>query len=271
MNPEQHSVEVQRGVEDLCDNPDAIDDYDDLTDDDDAVMKAVVSEGLLCSMDRTAPDEVDWRRKFDAPIVHAWRIRNGRAVPIDLFSTSSMPDKMPSIEDELDMAADFHVQTPLLYIGTHNRQLYIQESERARARNKKVRLDLQAPLSAQFPKVSWRPYLISSHTRTPVINHGQGGGAASDRNPDQLPMLTYDSDTADTTALAVINGGGPAGYPFDSGLYLFPDTEQQLEYEPPAGSSDSGDDEGNATMVIPGRLTDEEEELEQPVIQVRQF
>ena len=87
-------------------------------------MKAVVSEGLLCSMERGAPDEVDWRRKFEAPIVHAWRIRNGRAVPIDLFSTSSMPDKMPSIEEEV--TADFHVQTPLLYIGTHNRQLYIQ-------------------------------------------------------------------------------------------------------------------------------------------------
>ena len=81
-------------------------------------------------------------------------------------------------------------------------------------------------------------------------------------------MLAYDSDTADTTALAVINGGGPAGYPFDSGLYLFPDTEQQLEYEPSVGSSDSGDDEVNATMVIPGRLPDEEQELEQPVIQV---
>ena len=85
--------------------------------------------------------------------------------PVDLFSTSSMPDKMPSIEEEVD-AANFHVQTPLLYIGTHNRQLYIQESDRARGRGgKKVRLDLQAPLSAQFPKVSWRPYLISSHTR----------------------------------------------------------------------------------------------------------
>ena len=72
----QHSVEVQRGMEDLCDN-EAIDDYDDLDDDDsEAVMKAVVSEGLLCSMERGSPDEVDWRRKFDAPIVHAWRIRD---------------------------------------------------------------------------------------------------------------------------------------------------------------------------------------------------
>ena len=261
----QHSVEVQRGMEDLCDG-DAVDDYDDDDDenDDDAVMKAVVSEGLLCSMERGSPDEVDWRRKFDAPIVHAWRIRNGRLASIDLFSTSSMPDKMPSIEEE---DANFHVQTPLLYIGTHNRQLYIQESDRARARSKKVRLDLQAPLSAQFPKVSWRPYLISSHTRTPVINHGQGGGADRDRNPNRLPMLTYDSDTADTTALAVINGGGPAGYPFDSGLYLFPDDERQLEYEPPQGGSDLDDDDGNATVVIPARLTDEEES-EQPAIQV---
>ena len=78
-----------------------------------------------------------------------------------------MPDKMPSIEEE--DTANFHVQTPLLYIGTHNRQLYIQESDRAKARSKKVRLDLQAPLSSHFPKVSWRPYLISSHTRDVIF------------------------------------------------------------------------------------------------------
>ena len=102
-------------MEDLCDN----DDDEEL--DDDVVMKAVLSDGLLCSMEPGAPDEIDWRSKFDAPIVHAWRIRNGRVVPIDLFSTSSMPDKMPSADD-----ANFHVQTPLLYIGTHNKQLYIQ-------------------------------------------------------------------------------------------------------------------------------------------------
>ena len=73
-------------------------------------------------------------------------------------------------------------------------------------------------------------YTTKYQTRTPVINHGQ----SSDRNPNQLPMLTYDSDTADTTALAVIKGGGTAGYPFDSGLYLFPDNNEQLEYEPPS-------------------------------------
>ena len=66
----QHSVEVQRGMEDLCDN----DDDEDL--DDEVVMKAVLSDGLLCSMERGAPDEIDWRTKFDAPIVHAWRIRD---------------------------------------------------------------------------------------------------------------------------------------------------------------------------------------------------
>ena len=71
----QHSVEVQRGLEDLCDS-DAIDDDDDSDSDDEVIMKAVVSDGLLCSMERGAPDEVDWRRKFEAPIVHAWRIRD---------------------------------------------------------------------------------------------------------------------------------------------------------------------------------------------------
>ena len=43
-------------------------------------------------------------------------------------------------------------------------------------------------------------------------------------------MLTYDPSTAESTALAVFNQGGNAEYPYDSGLYFYPE-EANLEYD----------------------------------------
>jgi hypothetical protein len=59
-------------------------------------------------------------------------------------------------------------------------------------------------------------------SRTPIINHGSGP-------PSGLPLLTHDKKTAESTALAVIADAG-SEYPFDSGLYLFPD-EPNLDYD----------------------------------------
>ena len=58
--------------------------------------------------------------------------------------------------------------------------------------------------------------------RTPIINHGSGP-------PSGLPLLTHDKKSAENTALAVIADAG-FEYPFDSGLYLFPD-EPNLDYD----------------------------------------
>ena len=75
----------------------------------------------------------------------------------------------------------------------------------------------------EYAKVNWRPYLISADSRTTVINHGE-------KPNSDLPMLTYDPHTAENTALAVFNQGGNADYPYDSGLYLYPE-EPKLELD----------------------------------------
>ena len=59
--------------------------------------------------------------------------------------------------------------------------------------------------------------------RTTIINHG------AQPSQTELPMLTYDPSTAENTALAVFNQGGNAEYPYDSGLYFYPE-EANLEY-----------------------------------------
>ena len=62
--------------------------------------------------------------------------------------------------------------------------------------------------------------------RTTIINHG----ARPTKTQTELPMLTYDPSTAESTALAVFNQGGNAEYPYDSGLYFYPE-EANLEYD----------------------------------------
>eukprot|EP00095_Tigriopus_kingsejongensis_P010151 maker-scaffold575_size133042-snap-gene-0.27 protein:Tk10151 transcript:maker-scaffold575_size133042-snap-gene-0.27-mRNA-1 annotation:"eukaryotic translation initiation factor 2-alpha kinase isoform x1" len=188
---------------------------------DEEEFKAVVSDGVICSVKRSRPNQVVWKRVFDTPIVHAWEIKAGRLFKIDLFSTSTFPD--------LDNSHDLHdpsvvepsMKEALMFVGSYHHQLYIQESERLRR--------TFGPHS--MPRITWKPYLLSSHSRTPHYNHGQS------YNSEQLPQLTYDQHVAESTALAVFTS---SEYPFDSGLYLFPDEEDFFEYEAPLASKESG-------------------------------
>ena len=182
-------------IDDVCNNTD---EDNDIMEDDLEELKAVVPEGIICKVDKKRPDVIKWKQNFNSPIVHAWRLDKGQLVPIDLFSNSHLPPK--SEAGQLD---------PSLYIGSYKQQLYIQESGNA---------------EQEMAKVNWRPYLISADSRTTVINHGEVPIT------NDLPMLTYDPNSAENTALAVFNQGSNSDYPYDSGLYLYPD-EPKLELD----------------------------------------
>ena len=145
--------------------------------------------------------------------MHAWKLINGDLVAIDLFSNSHLPK------------SDFENgnSDPSLYIGSYQKQLYIQESDELLLRRKYLKggkfFDEKTGemISAGYAshRVKWRPYLISADSRTTVINHG------SKPKTNELPMLTYDSNTAENTAVSVFkHGGGNADYPYDSGIMI---------------------------------------------------
>lgn len=200
-----HSITYQPGLEELCQNDS--DQDQDILDHDDLSIKAIVPDGIICKVDKDKPEIVKWKQTFKSPIVHAWTLQGSHLRPVDLFSNKHLPEVKSDHQDKKD---------PALYIGSYNQQLYIQESDFQR---KSLAKDDDKDDFFPPAKVTWRPYLISADSRTRVINHGS--------EPD-LPLLTQHHDSEkNKNALAVL---GNDGYPYDSGLYLYPD-EANLDYD----------------------------------------
>ena len=70
-----HDLAFHPGRE-LCD--DEIDELEsnagDEEEEDNFSIKTVVPEGVICAVDKEKQDQIKWRRKFQSPIVDAWRI-----------------------------------------------------------------------------------------------------------------------------------------------------------------------------------------------------
>ena len=230
----QHHLELHAGIHELCRENDGFanlsEDQEELPDDLDdpeSEIKAVVADGVICSVDKLNAEKVNWKRKFETPIVHAWRVVDGKMYKVNLFSSSHIPK-----------STEGDGRSPVLYIGSFDKQLYIQE-------NPKVAKD-EADSALGFPKVNWRPYLISADSRTPVINHGSSQG---------LPLLSYDKNRAEKTAMAVFQHPN-LGYPYDAGWYFYREEDPTLN------------EILNDTGAVGNGEAGEEEEEEQPTIQI---
>ena len=105
-------------------------------------------------MARDSPEDIIWKRKFGSPIVHAWKVKNGKMFKVNLFSSSHIP---PREDEDRD-------RSPVLFIGSYQNQLYVQENEKS-LKNDHVYLDAgqghELSTDVAFPKVTWKPYLIS--------------------------------------------------------------------------------------------------------------
>jgi translation initiation factor 2-alpha kinase 3 len=139
---------------------------------DDFTLKAIVPDGLICATDEQ--DLVRWRRKFPSPIVDVWRLREGgRLERVDLFSKQHIPPRRPHhaslLDDDDEDLDEEDAESPFLYIGSHQSQLYIQESVRMRAEADAAFMTVDSPelggggsSLVAYPRVTWRPYLVRS-------------------------------------------------------------------------------------------------------------
>ena len=63
----------------LCDD-DEVDELEVAEEEEDNFrIKTVVPEGVVCAVDREKQEQIKWRRKFQSPIVDAWRV-NGKGL-----------------------------------------------------------------------------------------------------------------------------------------------------------------------------------------------
>ena len=235
----QHEIKFHPGVEELCDDRDNTKEQSDQPFFDqqgfnEGELKAVIPEGIICEVDRASPEKIIWSHKFNTPIVQAWRLIDGKMYKVNLFSNSHIPDHIDSdVEGSSEESATGNAA---LYVGSFQNQLYIQESERQRKQAAHAFSELHSS-SIEFPRVTWRPYLVSADSRTPIIHHGAPPGIET---YPPLPRLTHipnavpssgnnqNSDNINT-ALAVFQHS-KYPYPYDAGLYLYPD-EPVLDYD----------------------------------------
>ena len=235
----QHEIKFHPGVEELCDDRDnakaqSEQPFFDQQGFDEGELKAVIPEGIICEVDRGSPEKIIWSHKFNTPIVQAWRLVDGKMYKVNLFSNSHIPEHN---ESEVEGSSEENtVGNAALYVGSFQNQLYIQESERQRKQAAHAFSELHSS-NVEFPRVTWRPYLVSADSRTPIIHHGASKGIETYA---PLPRLTHVPNTVPSsgdyhnsdninTALAVFQHS-KYPYPYDAGLYLYPD-EPVLDYD----------------------------------------
>ncbi|XP_071513696.1 eukaryotic translation initiation factor 2-alpha kinase-like [Panulirus ornatus] len=176
----------------------------------------IVPDGVIMGMDTEGG--LIWQQKLTSPVVNAWRILDGELEQVDLFSMNSVPALSPDTNLPNSQLKDGEEQEqPALYVGVHQKQLYIQQSGGMRHRVNSATRIFTADSSAQdstevkFPRIQWRPYLATAPSRTPIIHY------SSRRHP---LLIDYDEKEESSTAVAVTHH---TDYPFDNGYYLYDD------------------------------------------------
>lgn len=154
-------------------------------------LRVSIPNGLVAAVHSHGSTETEvvlWSYQFDSPIAAVWRLNGGFIQPVTLLSKDVMPELADSSSQKM------FPQGPVMYIGKHEGQVYIQTSEPFDpAHDVAARIgDVSGNSVAQKPRqITWKPYLTSSPSRTPTV-------------------VTKD--------LAVWN---PMEYPFDNGYYLY--------------------------------------------------
>ncbi|XP_046430565.1 eukaryotic translation initiation factor 2-alpha kinase isoform X2 [Neodiprion fabricii] len=169
-------------------------------------LKVIVPEGRILAVDKLQPDAVLWQHQFDSPIVSIWQAdysTESRTYDslkqVDLFSGSQW---VWGSESSL---------SPSIYLGMHEKQLYIQESQTLHEM-----LDTSPKKVVHTPKFPWQPY--------PAISN-----AVAIKNVEEQEVgqkVSGSTDESQTTALSVLYA---SSYVNGNGYYLYTDNDLHLK------------------------------------------
>ncbi|XP_035719157.1 eukaryotic translation initiation factor 2-alpha kinase-like [Vespa mandarinia] len=158
-------------------------------------LKVIVPEGLIWAVKKNSPSVKLWQYKFDSPIVTIWQKENTKNInnnkglkEVNLFDNS-----------QWIWGSEFAIG-PSIYIGMHDRQLYVQEN--AQVYKSLGSSSTKFTLHSQIP---WQPY--------PAIGTALITNPLSIKENDKNNSFEI-TDVQSTTALSVmynseyINGNG---------------------------------------------------------------
>lgn len=153
-------------------------------------FRVIISEGIICAVNRNTPNIILWKYKFDHPIVSAWKpSENDKLTNVDLFSTLNVLD------------VESTNKSPDIYVGMHEKQVYVQESEKLIQKMNRH----HTKNNFKYPRIPWKPILVSTSGLSLI---------------EDETLIKDESSKA--TALSVLYG---TEYVNGNGFYLFPEYE----------------------------------------------
>ncbi|XP_014772435.1 eukaryotic translation initiation factor 2-alpha kinase 3 isoform X2 [Octopus bimaculoides] len=166
---------------------------DEMNDIVESSLKIVVPQGIIFCTCPDDPNQMLWQHKLSSPVAGAWLLHQNKLRPISLFNKKNIPTLPDS-------------SVPLMYIGQHHDQPYVQVSDQS--------VEQVAPrqIFKHLPSVGWKPYVASSLSRTPALR-------SNTNNKPLIGRKTFKKKNPTDTAVAVWH----QNYPFDDGYYIFPD------------------------------------------------
>lgn len=172
-------------------------------------LRLIVPEGRVVALSKADSSQVSWEHKFESPIAKAWLLRHGKLEPMSLFDSRHVPILNTYATDDIENES---LPQPLLYIGSHQKLLYIQPSPHMESLLKSFTQHRIGHVFDPNIKVSWRPYLNTASVRTPIF----GGNRPQFTGPNKSDKNTQKSTS---TSLSVWH----EDYPFDTGYFLYPE------------------------------------------------
>ncbi|XP_076368926.1 pancreatic eIF-2alpha kinase [Tachypleus tridentatus] len=192
------NLQKEADVSDVLVQCESEDSYSNSWSEESITIKVVVPEGMIFAANNE--EKVVWSHKFESPIVNAWQLKEGAFQHVDLFEQK----RIIGYESQPGLS-------PVLYIGIHEKQPYIQHSPGMKDMLYGV---TKTHYTDHLPKVEWKPYLATALSRTPVINTGI-------KPSEVLGKPEYEKSTS------LVLRHDYLEYPYDNGYYLYGTQELQ--------------------------------------------
>ncbi|KZC04854.1 PREDICTED: eukaryotic translation initiation factor 2-alpha kinase-like [Dufourea novaeangliae] len=173
----------------------------------DIEIKVIVPNGLIWAVSSNDPKIILWQYKFDSPIVTIWREHASKSSGQKSLKEINLFDNT-----QWSWGTEFSV-SPGIYLGMHDRQLYVQENTKLH-----TSLELLKPYT-QHLKYPWQPYPAIGTAVTKALPDLED----NDENKNALLQI---NDAQSTTALSVLYN---SEYVNGNGFYLYSKDQLQLD------------------------------------------